>query len=71
MEHKNPDNSLIYMVVENTAEQYSIWPVVPPLFVWWETVPKTGSLDECLAYVSALRTSAQPLSLHTSTPYPA
>jgi MbtH protein len=62
MDYKTPDNNVTYMVVCNAEEQYSIWPAVSQLPLGWEAVPKTGSLDECLAYISDTWTDMRPLS---------
>jgi MbtH protein len=53
----------LYTVVINDEEQYSIWRVgreVPP---GWREVGKTGTKDECLAYVEEAWAEMRPRSL--------
>ena len=69
MDYKTPDNNMTYVVVCNAEEQYSIWPAVRQLPLGWEAVPKTGSLDECLAYISDAWTDMRPLSARLPGPY--
>jgi MbtH protein len=58
-------DSPAYVVVRNLEEQYSIWPVLRPLPNGWEAVPKSGTLDECLAYITEVWTDMRPLSVRT------
>lgn len=68
MEDKNiPEQT--YVVVRNAEEQYSIWPAIRTVPIGWEAVPKTGSLDECLAYISAVWTDMRPASVRKATTY--
>lgn len=69
MDYKTPDNNMTYMVVRNAEEQYSIWPAIRQLPLGWEAVPKTGSMDECLAYISDAWTDMRPLSARLPGPY--
>ncbi|HEX4604325.1 MAG TPA: MbtH family NRPS accessory protein [Candidatus Angelobacter sp.] len=69
MDYKTPEDNLIYMVVRNADEQYSIWPAVRQLPLGWEAVPKTGSLDECLTYISDVWTDMRPLSARQPIAY--
>ena len=69
MDYKTADSNQTYMVVRNDEEQYSIWPAVRKLPLGWEVVPKTGSLDECLAYISDVWTDMRPLSARQPTTY--
>jgi MbtH protein len=51
-----------YTVVVNGEEQYSIWAndrTIPP---GWKPA-KTGSRDECLAYIEHVWTDMRPLSV--------
>ena len=45
------DESLIYTVVVNHEEQYSIWPEYKEIPKGWRPVGKTGLKAECLAYI--------------------
>ncbi len=69
MDSNTPAKNPTYMVVRNSEEQYSIWPAIRQLPLGWEAVPKTGSLDECLAYISEVWTDMRPLSTRNRTTY--
>lgn len=53
----------IYHVVVNHEEQYSIWPNYKDIPGGWRVVGKSGSKDECLAYIKEVWTDMRPLSL--------
>ncbi|CAN2534185.1 Protein+MbtH [Methylocapsa aurea] len=57
------DESLIYNVVVNHEEQYSIWPEYKQVPNGWRTVGKTGLKADCLAYIKEVWTDMRPLSL--------
>jgi MbtH protein len=57
------DDKLIYRVVVNHEEQYSIWPADRELPLGWNDAGKTGMKDECLAYIQEVWTDMRPLSL--------
>lgn len=50
-------------VVVNHEEQYSIWPAHRDLPAGWREVGKSGSEEECLAYIEQVWTDLTPLSL--------
>ena len=52
-----------YKVVVNHEEQYSIWPVDRENAPGWKDAGKSGSKDECLAYIKEVWTDMRPLSL--------
>jgi MbtH protein len=52
-----------YVVVINDEEQYSIWPEGREIPAGWRAVGKSGTKDECLAYVEEVWTDMRPLSL--------
>ncbi|MFI7020079.1 MbtH family protein [Streptomyces sp. NPDC050164] len=52
-----------YLVVCNHEEQYSIWWNDRPLPAGWRAAGKTGTREECLAYIDAVWTDMRPLSL--------
>lgn len=52
-----------YQVVINHEEQYSIWPDFRELPQGWSAVGKTGTKEECLAYIQEVWTDMRPLSL--------
>ena len=53
----------IYKVVINPEEQYSIWPADKTNAPGWRDVGKSGSKEECLAYIEEVWTDMRPLSL--------
>ena len=57
------NNDLQYEVVVNHEEQYSIWPVGRDLPLGWNKAGKSGTKDECLAYIKEVWTDMRPLSL--------
>lgn len=57
------DEDLIYNVVVNHEEQYSIWPEYKEIPRGWRAVGKTGKKPECLAYINEVWTDMRPLSL--------
>ena len=58
-----PDDPSSYQVVINHEGQYSLWPADREAPNGWRQAGKTGSKDECLAYVEAVWTDMRPLSL--------
>lgn len=63
MSRNEPEDSTVYAVVINHEEQYSIWPADRDLPLGWKSVGKTGSRQECLAYIKEVWTDMRPLSL--------
>ncbi|WP_336779443.1 MbtH family protein [Paenibacillus illinoisensis] len=55
-----------FKVVVNHEEQYSIWPENKPNPNGWYDTAKTGSKEECLAYIKEVWTDMRPLSLRKS-----
>ena len=53
----------VLKVVVNHEEQYSIWPVDRPNPHGWRDAGRTGSKEECLAYIQEVWTDMTPLSL--------
>ncbi|HET9838750.1 MAG TPA: MbtH family protein [Candidatus Angelobacter sp.] len=53
----------IYRVVLNHEEQYSIWPANKELPLGWNDAGKSGTKEECLAYIKEVWTDMRPLSL--------
>lgn len=53
----------VYKVVLNHEEQYSIWPAERANAPGWRDAGKTGTRQECLAYVAEVWTDMRPLSL--------
>ena len=57
------DLTQIYKVVVNHEEQYSIWPAERENPSGWRDGGKSGSKEECLAYIKEVWTDMRPLSL--------
>ena len=57
------EDNTIYKVVVNHEEQYSIWPANRENPLGWRDAGKSGSKDECLAYIKEVWTDMRPLSL--------
>ena len=57
------ENELLYKVVVNHEEQYSIWPVHRTIPLGWHDVDKSGPKQECLDYIKEVWTDMRPLSL--------
>jgi MbtH protein len=60
---QDSEDTTLYQVVVNHEEQYSIWPVGRELPLGWREAGKSGSKEECLAYVKEVWTDMRPLSL--------
>ncbi len=54
---------MVYRVVVNHEEQYSIWFVDRDLPPGWHDAGKQGTKEECLATIQDLWTDMRPLSL--------
>jgi len=57
------EDKMIYKVVVNHEEQYSIWPQYRENPLGWREVGKSGLKAECLAYIKEVWTDMRPLSL--------
>ena len=56
-------NEIIYNVVINHEEQYSIWPQGRENALGWKNEGKSGTKQECLDYIDEVWTDMRPLSL--------
>jgi MbtH protein len=63
MSWEDQEENTIYKVVVNHEEQYSIWPADRDLPLGWREVGKSGTKEECLAYIKEVWTDMRPLSL--------
>ena len=63
MNQDDADDKIVYTVVVNHEEQYSIWPVERPAPLGWKDAGKSGSKQECLAHIKEVWTDMRPLSL--------
>lgn len=59
----NLDNEMIYDVVINEEEQYSIWQTVKIIPLGWRKTGFTGTKAECLKHIKEVWTDMRPLSL--------
>ena len=62
----NPDEqegTIIYKVVVNHEEQYSIWPADRENPLGWRDAGKSGPRGDCLNYIKEVWTDMRPLSL--------
>ena len=57
------NDTTIYRVVVNDEQQYSIWPVQREIPLGWRDDGKTGTKEECLAYIEEVWTDMRPLSV--------
>jgi MbtH protein len=58
------EDTTIYRVVFSAAyEQYSIWPEYKENALGWTDVGKTGTKEECLAYIRDLSPDVRPINL--------
>jgi MbtH protein len=62
MSQESEDN-ILYKVVVNHEEQYSIWPAERELPLGWREAGKQGPKAECLDYIKEVWTDMRPLSL--------
>lgn len=57
------EDTIQYKVVINHEEQYSLWPADRENPIGWRDAGKTGTKEECLAYVEQVWTDMRPKSL--------
>lgn len=62
-DREQEENNIIYIVVVNHEEQYSIWSADRNVPSGWSKVDKSGSKEECLNYIEEVWTDMRPLSL--------
>lgn len=55
-----------YRVVFNEEEQYAIWPLHLDIPLGWQDAGKTGSKEDCLAYVEEVWRDMRPRSLRNA-----
>ncbi|SRR5579875_1585205 len=63
MNQSEREDTVVYKVVVNHEEQYSIWPAERENAPGWKDAGKSGSKAECLAYIQEVWTDMWPLSL--------
>ena len=64
------DDTIVYTVVINEEEQYSIWPSHKALPGGWRAVGKQGSKADCLKYIDEVWTDMRPASLRRRSQKP-
>jgi MbtH protein len=57
------EDRTVYKVVVNHEEQYSLWPADREVPAGWREAGKSGTKDECVAFVEEVWTDMRPLSL--------
>lgn len=60
---ESDDDAVVYRVVVNHEEQYSIWPADRPLPPGWRDEGTVGPKPDCLAHIDQVWTDMRPLSL--------
>lgn len=60
---ENFEDQIVYKVVVNHEEQYSIQPEDHLNALGWRDAGKSGSKSECLSYITSAWTDMRPLSL--------
>jgi MbtH protein len=65
--NSDQEDKIIYKVVLNHEEQYSIWPAQRENAPGWRDAGKSGSKEECLAYIKEVWTDMRPRSLRDMT----
>jgi MbtH protein len=63
MKDEEPADSVLYHVVVNDEEQYSIWPSDLDIPRGWLAEGRSGSKQECLEYIGRVWTDMRPKSL--------
>jgi MbtH protein len=63
MSETEEDDKRSYKVVMNHEEQYSIWFADRELPLGWRDVGRSGTKQECLAYIEEVWVDMRPLSL--------
>jgi MbtH protein len=63
MDRGEREDRTIYKVVVNSEEQYSIWPADRENALGWQDAGKSGTKQDCLAYIKEVWTDQRPLSL--------
>ncbi|WP_435603463.1 MbtH family protein [Streptomyces sp. bgisy130] len=61
------ETAVVYDVVINHEEQYSIWPVGRPLPAGWTAVGFRGSKSQALDHIEKVWTDITPLSARQAT----
>jgi MbtH protein len=57
------EDAVVYKVVVNHEDQYSIWPAHRENALGWRDAGTSGSKEVCLAHIKEVWTDMRPLSL--------
>ena len=57
------DHDIVYQVVVNHEEQYSIWPADREMPAGWQEEGMAGPKEDCLAHIAKVWVDMRPLSL--------
>lgn len=57
---------MVFKVVVNHEEQYSIWPAYKEIPAGWREAGKEGPKEECLKYIEETWVDMRPLSLRVA-----
>ncbi|WP_415957895.1 MbtH family protein [Streptomyces sp. 021-4] len=60
------DDNIVYKVVVNHEEQYSIWPNGRENALGWKDEGTSGPKQECMDHIKEVWTDMRPLSLRTA-----
>jgi uncharacterized protein YbdZ (MbtH family) len=63
MPYSGDQDSVVYKVIVNGEEQYSIWPSYKQIPHGWKYAGKTGMKGDCLSYIKEVWLDMRPLSL--------
>jgi MbtH protein len=66
MGHEEMEGRLVHKVVVNEEGQYSLWFADRENPAGWADAGKSGTKEECLAFVEEVWTDMRPLSLRKS-----
>jgi MbtH protein len=61
--NESEQDQIVYKVVINHEEQYSIWPADRENPLGWRDAGKQGLKQECLDYIKEVWTDMRPLSV--------
>jgi MbtH protein len=63
MNQPSHEDQMLYRVVMDEEERYSIWFEYRDIPTGWQDAGKTGTKQECLDYIKTVWTDMRPLSL--------
>jgi MbtH protein len=63
MDRDKQEDTGVYKAIINSEEQYSIWPADRTNPAGWKDAGKSGTKEECLAFIKDVWTDMRPLSL--------